>query len=240
MATRKPNKEKDKTKKKRTTSSRKKSSSIKKSDSTKQNDVTIPSEPIKTPRKSGTKITLPAFGLADEILENLKNDIKEPTPNETDSETVSIIKKISKETSSIEKIVTFYLDDQRYGLSITQVQEINRVGTITRIPNSPQFVLGVINLRGKILTVIDLKSRLLSGNSHISKESRVVVAELTPKLVGLLVDKVAQVITIDETQIEPTPEDVTQDQKKFIQNVAIIGEDIISILDLEQLLNREK
>ena len=127
------------------------------------------------------------------------------------------------------KYVTFFLGEEEYGLPISQVQEINRVSDITRVPNSPDHVLGVTNLRGKIIPVIELKSRMNLGITQTSKENRVVVVDHGTRLLGFMVDRVSKVVTIPTSQIEEAPEELIVEDN-LVEGVAKLEESRLVIL----------
>lgn len=137
------------------------------------------------------------------------------------------------------KFVTFFLEGEEYALPISQVQEIMRVGEITRVPNSPDHVKGVMNLRGRIIPVIELKKRLNIGEAVIDMNSRIVVVENGLKVLGLMVDKVAQVMNITADQIDKAPEEVVQVQENYIKGVGKTDERMVILLDLDQIIGKE-
>lgn len=139
------------------------------------------------------------------------------------------------------QVVVFRLLDQtsnrreEYGISIEQVQEIRFLENITRIPKAPSHVIGVMNLRGKIISVIDLKSKLgfhASGSTVAS--SRILVTEIKGALMGLLVDEVDQVMRISGKEIEPSPSE--SESAKYVKGIAKTQDRLIVILDLPKLL----
>jgi len=179
---------------------------------------------------------LPSFGLAEEILGSGFLNGKEGAEGKEKNE--------GKGTSALQdeglmKYVTFFLEDEEYALPISQVQEIKRVGDITRVPNAPEHVRGVMNLRGRIVPVIELKKRLSLGEAMIDNESRIVVVEQGRKVLGLMVDRVAQVLNMAAGQIEDTPEEVVQIQENYIKGVGKMDERMIILLDLEQIVGKE-
>lgn len=139
------------------------------------------------------------------------------------------------------QVVVFRLLDQtsnrreEYGISIEQVQEIRFLENITRIPKAPSHVIGVMNLRGKIISVIDLKSKLgfhASGSTVAS--SRILVTEIKGVLMGLLVDEVDQVMRISGKEIEPSPSE--SESAKYVKGIAKTQDRLIVLLDLPKLL----
>ena len=139
------------------------------------------------------------------------------------------------------QVVVFCLLDQtsnrreEYGIGVEQVQEIRFLENITRIPKAPSHVIGVMNLRGKIISVIDLKSKLgfhTTGSTVAS--SRILVAEIKGALMGLLVDEVDQVMRISGKDIEPSPSE--SESVKYVKGIAKTQDRLIVILDLPKLL----
>lgn len=184
------------------------------------------------------KINLPAFGLAEDILGKKDEPKKNGTNGSTtpNGSTVSILASAEEKGA---KYVTFFIADEEYALPIGQVQEINRVGEVTRVPNCPDHVLGVINLRGKIIPVVEIKKRLKLGETGFTKESRIVVVEQGPKIIGLLVDKVSRVMSITADQIEAAPEEIVKLDENYIKGVGNHDGRMIIILNLEQVLKKE-
>ncbi len=136
-------------------------------------------------------------------------------------------------------LVTFALGEE-YGVPISQVREIVRVGGITMVPNSPSYMEGVINLRGRVLPVLNLRKRLKLSAAELNKASRIIIAEVGEKLIGLLVDSVSHVTRVQAAAIEAAPEEVLEVDTDYITGVAKLREGLIILLDLERLLRREK
>jgi purine-binding chemotaxis protein CheW len=164
--------------------------------------------------KGMSNLQLPASGLAEEVLPNMKEEKKDF------------------------HLVTFNLGEE-YGVPIRQVQEIVRVGGITTVPNSPSYMEGVINLRGRVLPVLNLRKRLKLPQGNLDKASRIVVTEIGNKVIGLLVDAVSHVIRLQEAVVEAAPEEVLDVDIDYITGVAKLREKLIILLDLEKLLRRE-
>jgi purine-binding chemotaxis protein CheW len=146
---------------------------------------------------------------------------------------------LSKACQMRYRIVTFSLDEQ-YGIPISQVQEIIRISSITRIPNSPSHMEGVINLRGRILPVLNLRKRLKMPVSDITRKSRIIVTEINHKEIGLLVDAVLQVIKVPSELIDNAPEEVLDIDSDYITGVCRLTKGLVILLDLERLLRREQ
>jgi purine-binding chemotaxis protein CheW len=119
------------------------------------------------------------------------------------------------------------------------VQEIRRVTEITQVPRAPDFIKGVINLRGRIIPVIDLKKKLGLGEVIVAKLSRIVVVTLKGRLLGLLVDGASQVLKVPVSLIEPAPEEVLQKGGDYLRGVAKLEKRLIILVDLETVLALE-
>lgn len=130
------------------------------------------------------------------------------------------------------QIVVFELDEERYGLDIATVYEIIRHQPITAVPQAPPFVEGVINLRGRIIPVVDLRQRFGMAQGSLTKASRIVVAEAAGTRVGLVVDGVSEVLMIPSGAIEPTPEVAAGHDVSYLRGIAKLGERLIILLDL--------
>jgi purine-binding chemotaxis protein CheW len=176
---------------------------------------------------------LPSYGLAEDILGVRSSE--ENISSENMGRRAESVNWSSRD-EELMKFVTFFLESEEYALPISQVQEINRIGEITRVPNSPEHVRGVINLRGKIVPVIELKKRLQLGETAIDKDSRIVVVEHGPKVLGLMVDRVAQVLNISAEQIDEAPEEVVQINENYIKGIGKINGRMIIILELGKVI----
>lgn len=135
-------------------------------------------------------------------------------------------------------LVTFSLGEE-YGVPISQVREIVRVSGITSVPNSPSYMEGVINLRGRVLPVLNLRKRLRLPSLDISGRSRIIVTETADKVIGLLADSVSHVIKVSSQSVEEAPEEVLEVDTDYITGVGKLGDRLIILLDLERLLKRE-
>lgn len=134
--------------------------------------------------------------------------------------------------------VVFVLGSEYYGLDILSIQEITRYEAPTRIPNMSSYMQGIINLRGNIIPVIDLRRKFNLGNSEVTGESRILVLNLSEQKAGLLVDAVSQVTKIGDDQIEPPQ--MTTVEHKYIAGLAKKGEEIIILLEPAAILAEEQ
>jgi purine-binding chemotaxis protein CheW len=151
-------------------------------------------------------------------------------------ETVDI--KGSSQTASDEllQLVSFKIGDEEFGVDILKVQEINRMLEVTRVPNAPEFVDGVINLRGKVIPIIALRRRFGMERKENDKNTRIVVVELDGKIVGFVVDAVSEVLRIPKSVTEPPPPIVGGIDAEYITAVGKLEDRLLILLDLEKVL----
>lgn len=133
-------------------------------------------------------------------------------------------------------LVTFALDREEYGVPVAQVREVIRVADITRVPQAPPHVRGVTNLRGRILPVVELRSRLGLAPVAPTARSRIVVVEVADRVLGLLVDAVLQVVKVPVETVAPPPEEVLSADSGYLGGVARWDGRLIILLELEQAL----
>jgi len=201
------------------------------------------------------RIELPASGLAEDIL--LRHDVADATPANLEetarpeaapavpagAHSLSFFAAPAHEqraaVEATEHLATFFLDREEYGLDVKQVQEIRRVSEITPVPRAPQFVRGVINLRGRILPVLDLRAKLGLGEVAESKAARIIVVRVKERALGLLVDGASQVLKVPLSRIENAPEEIVERGGDYIRGVAKLDDRLIILVDLEKLLAHE-
>ncbi len=174
-------------------------------------------------------IELPASGLAEDILAQFID--------KTQTEVNQV--KTSEQRDQAEAnlhLVTFRLGREEYGIEIASVQEIIRATDITPVPGAPSHVRGVINLRGKIIPVVDLRTRFSLPATEAGESQRIVVVELGQKRIGMLVDSVSQVIKVPAGVVEEMPEEATSIDENFIRGVGKLENRLIIILDLNRSL----
>lgn len=136
-------------------------------------------------------------------------------------------------------LVIFRLEREEYAVPIGLVREVVRVGDITRVPHAPAHIRGVMNLRGRILPVVEIRGRLGLDPAECTPASRVVVVEVARRTVGLLVDAVAQVTRVSEKLIAAPPEEVRTAGAEAVTGVARVGQRLLILLDLEQVLGSD-
>lgn len=144
------------------------------------------------------------------------------------------------EITDLIQLVSFKVGREEFGIDILKVQEINRMLKITKVPNAPDFVEGVVNLRGRIIPVIDLRKRLKIESREHDNKTRIVVVDITGNTVGFIVDEVNEVLRIPRDIIENPPELVATVDSEFITSVAKLEDRIIILLDLDNLLKQDE
>ncbi|HED51974.1 MAG TPA: purine-binding chemotaxis protein CheW [Gammaproteobacteria bacterium] len=149
---------------------------------------------------------------------------------------------IAKENSKDEMIqwVTFKLADETYGINVMQVQEVLRVSEIAPVPGAPHYVLGIINLRGNVVTVIDTRIRLNLTTSEMTDSTRIVIIETSKHVVGILVDCVAEVVDVASSEVESAPNVGNDESANYIQGVASRENELLILVDLNKLLTDEE
>ena len=144
------------------------------------------------------------------------------------------------EIADLLQLVSFKVGTEEFGVDILKVQEINRMLKITKVPNAPEFVEGVVNLRGRIIPVIDLRKRLSIENKEHDNKTRIIVVDINGNIVGFIVDEVNEVLRISKDIIENPPELVSQVDSDFITSVAKLEDRLIILLDLDNLLMKKE
>jgi purine-binding chemotaxis protein CheW len=138
------------------------------------------------------------------------------------------------------QLVSFNIGDEEFGVDILKVQEINRMVDVTRVPNTPEYVDGVINLRGKVIPIIDLRRRFGMERKEKDKNSRIIVVELKGKVLGFVVDAVSEVLRIKKSVSEPPPPIIAGIDADYITAIAKLENRLLILLDLERVLTTEE
>jgi purine-binding chemotaxis protein CheW len=136
--------------------------------------------------------------------------------------------------------VTFKLDSETYGINVMQVQEVLRYSEIAPVPGAPTYVLGIINLRGNVVTVIDTRQRFGLQPADISDNTRIVIIEAEKQVIGILVDSVAEVVYLKNSEIDDAPNVGNDDSARFIQGVSNREGELLILVDLNQLLSDDE
>ena len=150
------------------------------------------------------------------------------------------IKANSQGGDELLQLVSFLIGEEEFGIDILKVQEINRMIDVTRVPSAPSYVDGVINLRGKVIPVIDLRSRLGCERKEHDGNTRIVVVEVHGKIVGFVVDAVSEVLRIPKNVTEPPPSLVARMDAEYITAVGKLDDRLLILLDLEKLFSEQE
>lgn len=135
------------------------------------------------------------------------------------------------------QLVVFQLAGEFYGVDIHQVREIIRMPEITRVPRTPAFVEGVVNLRGSVIPIIDLRKRFGLAEGESGDEQRIVVVELDDKTLGVIVDAVSEVLRIDRQAIEPPSPYIVNVDTQYITGIARLDQRLVILLDVNRVLS---
>ena len=152
---------------------------------------------------------------------------------------MSINQKGQTMNDTVSQWVTFRLGEEIYGIDVLQVQEVLRITEISPVPGAPDYVLGIINLRGNVVTVIDARNRFGLPPQETDDASRIIVVDAFDKVIGLLVDNVSEVAYVPNSQIESAPNVGTDDGNRFVSGVSNRDGELLIMLDLAKLIDME-
>lgn len=145
----------------------------------------------------------------------------------------------NKQDDGLLQLVTFSIGEEEFGVNILKVKEINRTMEITKVPRAPVFVEGVINLRGNVIPIIDLRRRFGLMPKPEDKDTRIIVIELSGIIVGFVVDAVSEVLRIPAGTVEPPPPVVAGVESDYISGVGKLKDRLLIMLDLDKILSSE-
>jgi purine-binding chemotaxis protein CheW len=148
---------------------------------------------------------------------------------------VVVSSKISEKNDKVD-LATFYVSEALCGMDILKIQEINKNMEITSVPNAPDYVVGVLNMRGRIVTIIDVCKKLGLHKSEASSSRRNIIVNSKNEYIGMLVDRVAEVVPAEWSKVTPPPSNVRGVQGKYFEGVYKTKDGLISILDIEEVL----
>lgn len=143
------------------------------------------------------------------------------------------------EVSQTALVSTFYIADALCGIDTSSVQEVIQVDGVTKVHHAPDFIEGIINLRGKIVTIIDLSRKLDLPRSEITDESRMFIVEWKDEYVGMLVDVVTDALAVDLNKLSPPPANIGMVQGKYFKGVCQPQQELVAILDLDAVLSTD-
>ena len=138
------------------------------------------------------------------------------------------------------ELATFYVGEALCGMDILKVQEINKLMEMTKIPQAPHYVMGILNLRGQIVTIIDLCKKLGLPSTDVNDESRNIIVSSKGEHIGLLTERISDVVGIDWEKVEPPPANIGGVQGRFFKGVLKTEDRLIGILDVEEVLKDEQ
>lgn len=147
------------------------------------------------------------------------------------------MKKNAQEKSGPLQLSCFFVGSALCGIDINVIQEMNKQMAMTRVPQAPPHVLGIMNLRGRIVTIIDLGRKLGLAPSKISETSRIIIVNSRDENIGLLVDRITDVVTSKWEDIEPTPSNIKGVKGKYFLGVLKAAKDLVAVLDVEEVLS---
>ena len=136
--------------------------------------------------------------------------------------------------------VTFRLAGETYGINVMQVQEVLRYTDIAPVPGASYHVLGIINLRGKVVTVIDTRTRFGLPKGDINDNTRIVIIESSAHVIGIMVDSVAEVVYLRQSEIDSTPNVGNEESARYIQGVCHKEGELLILVDLDKMLSEEE
>ncbi|HKT53918.1 MAG TPA: chemotaxis protein CheW [Caulobacteraceae bacterium] len=143
---------------------------------------------------------------------------------------------IESPNQALRELITFRVEEQFYSVDIMSVREIRGWTPATPLPQSPAFVRGVINLRGTVLPIVDMAARLGLQDAEPTQRHVIIVVWIHGRLVGLLVDAVCDIITVDEDALQPTPDVACEGIQGFVQGLLTVDERLVSLIDLDHVL----
>lgn len=146
-------------------------------------------------------------------------------------------KMFGEQTGELLQLVSFNIGSEEFGVDILKVQEINRMVEITRVPQAPNYVEGVINLRGKVIPIVDLRKRFNLEVKEYDKNTRIVVVDISGNIMGMVVDSVSEVLRLPANTIEPPPEIVANINSEYIKGVAKLEDRLLIFLDLSKVID---
>ena len=149
---------------------------------------------------------------------------------------MNINKEQKNELGELLQLVTFNIGKEEFGVDILCVQEINRMTHITKVPNAPYYVEGVINLRGRVIPVIDLRLKLKIEKKEYDKNTRIIVVEVENKTIGFIVDSVNEVLRIPASLTELPPDMVSSVESEFIKSVGKLEDRLLILIDIQKII----
>ena len=141
--------------------------------------------------------------------------------------------------SHTEELATFYVGEALCGMDILKVQEVNKLIEMTRVPQAPEYVLGILNLRGEIVTIVDLGKKLSLKSTDMSDKTRNIIVNSNGEHIGLMVEQISDVVQAEWEKVEAPPANIGGVQGKYFTGVFKTEDRLIGILDVEKILEEE-
>ncbi len=145
----------------------------------------------------------------------------------------------ASEAAGSMQLVSFQLAEEEYGIEITRIREIILMGEITRVPQTPHYVKGLINLRSTVIPVIDLRARFGLPEEELTDHARIMVLHVGSKTIGIVVDAVSEVLRVTQDQMAPTPPTVAGAGQEYLTGLVKLEDRLLILLDIEKLLGEE-
>ncbi len=140
----------------------------------------------------------------------------------------------------VQQLIKFQVSDETFGIGITEIFQILKPQEIFKVPNTPPFVEGLLNLRGKVLTVFNLRKRFNMPEKENDENTKIIIINMNGYLLGFTVDSVTEIVRVPDEEIETTPPSITSFDKRFISGVAKLGDKLILLLNLEKVLTPDE
>lgn len=153
------------------------------------------------------------------------------------SSTAEVVKEATEASVDASEYLTFVLGDESYGIEILKVQEIRGYDAVTKIANTPEFIKGVVNLRGRIVPIVDLRIKFHVGVAEYNELTVVIILNLEGRIVGMVVDGVSDVMNLQASQIRNVPDIVASIDTKYVTGLASVEEKMFILVNIEQLMN---
>lgn len=173
-------------------------------------------------------------------MQTKKMQAKQQEAEEAQDNTMNILNQQLTNISAENQYVTFEVEDEEYGIDVLQVQEIIRYQEPTKLPNAPEVIKGVLNFRGEVIPIIDLRRKFNLSLTEYDSFTVIIVIEIKDKIVGIIVDHVSDIVSFSQENIQETLEFSAEINTEFIKGMAQLEERLIILLKLEELLSFEE
>ena len=140
----------------------------------------------------------------------------------------------------VQQFIKFQVGDEAFGIGITQIHQILKPQEIFKVPNTPPFIEGLLNLRGKVMTVFNLRKRFHMPEKDNDENTRIITVNVNDYLLGFIVDSVTEIVRVPEEEIEKTPPTISNFDRRFLSGVAKLDEKLILLLNLEEILSPDE